>query len=336
MNKLNLFLLMALFSLGMITSESVSGQSNSTSRPEYVLVIHGGAGVLESAPADIQAKYHNGLREALLAGEAVLKSGGSAIDAIVAAITKMEDNPLFNAGKGAVYNEAGEITMDASIMEGKEGRAGAVGLVKHTKNPILAAKAIMDDGRHVFLVGEGAEIFAQKAGVEMVEQDYFYTQPRWDAYEHTLKTKLEREFHLNSKGTVGAAALDKHGNLAAGTSTGGMHFKRVGRLGDSPVIGAGTWADNQSCAVSATGHGEYFIRNNVASDISARMKYLGETLQKAADYVIMDKLMKIEAEGGIIAVDKDGNIAMPFNTTGMYRGYVKAGEKPVTKIYIGE
>lgn len=310
----------------------------SPQQPDYVLVIHGGAGAMERAAMSAEAEkaYHKGLLAALEAGESVLKNGGTATDAVVAAIIVLEDNPLFNAGRGAVYNEAGEIAHDASIMEGKEGKAGAVGLVHHIRNPILAAKAIMDDGRHVFLVGEGAENFAISKGIDTVGQDYFFTQARWDSYERTRKTKLEREFPLNSKGTVGAVALDRHGNLAAGTSTGGMHFKRVGRLGDSPVIGSGTWADNKGCAVSATGHGEYFIRNVVASDINARMIYLGETLEDAANYVVMEKLQQLDAGGGIIAVDKKGNIAMPFNTSGMFRGYVKAGENPSTAIYLDE
>ncbi len=333
----NLRLVLSVFSLLVFLSISThsSAQLNITSaaRPDYVLVIHGGAGAMQASSMASDDAFHKGMLEALNAGELVLKSGGTAVDAVTAAITKLEDNPLFNAGKGAVYNEIGEIAHDASIMEGRNGKAGAVGLVRHIKSPILAAKAIMDDGRHVFLVGDGAEKFAMAAGLDSVGQDYFYTKERWESYEKTRKGTLEREFPLDSKGTVGAVALDKDGNLAAGTSTGGMHFKRVGRLGDSPVIGAGTWADNEGCAVSATGHGEYFIRNAVAADINARMKYLGESLEKASTNIVMDKLKKLDAGGGIIAVDKDGNIAMPFNTPAMFRGYVKAGEKAVTAIF---
>lgn len=329
--------ILSLWMFGLIEAHAQTTETF-LQRPDYVLVIHGGAGAMERAAmsAEAEAAYHKGLLEALEAGESVLENGGAATDAVVAAILVLEDNPLFNAGRGAVYNEAGEIAHDASIMEGKEGKAGAVGLVQHIRNPILAAQAIMNDGRHVFLVGEGAEIFAISKGIDTVGQDYFFTQARWDSYERTRKTKLEREFPLNSKGTVGAVALDKKGNLAAGTSTGGMHFKRAGRLGDSPVIGAGTWADNEGCAVSATGHGEYFIRNAVASDINARMIYLGETLEEAANYVVMEKLQQLDAGGGIIAVDKNGNIATPFNTSGMFRGSVKAGEKPSTAIYLDE
>jgi L-asparaginase / beta-aspartyl-peptidase len=304
-------------------------------KPDYVLVIHGGAGAMDRSKMSAEAEdaYKSGLMAALEAGEKILKSGGSSTDAIVAAILLLEDNPLFNAGRGAVYNEAGEIAHDASIMEGNEGKAGAVGAVGIIRNPILAAKAIMDDGRHVFLIGKGAEDFAVKAGIDTVNPSYFFTQPRWDSYEKTRQTRLEREFPLNPKGTVGAVALDKNGNLAAGTSTGGMHYKRVGRLGDAPVIGAGTWADNKSCAISATGHGEYFIRNAVAHDIATRMLYGNQTLEQATDDVVMKKLKALDAGGGIIAVDKDGNIAMPFNTSGMFRGYVKAGEKANVAIY---
>lgn len=318
----------------VITSLCPAQQTTDKKPLTYTIVIHGGAGTMEweNMADESRMAYKRGLLEALEAGEAVLKSGGNSIDAVVAAITSLEDNPLFNAGRGAVYNEAGQIAHDASIMEGKEGRAGAVGMVGIIKNPILAAKAVMDEGRHVFLVGRGAELFAASWGVDTVSADYFYTKERYDAYEKTRKTRLEREFPLQPKGTVGAVALDANGNLAAGTSTGGMHYKRVGRLGDSPVIGAGTWADNNSCAVSATGHGEYFIRNAVASDISARMKYLGESLEQAANAVVMVKLAELDAGGGIIAIDRQGNIAMPFNTPGMFRGFVRAGEKPYVAV----
>jgi beta-aspartyl-peptidase (threonine type) len=323
-----------LFSLLILSLAGFAQKAVPEERPSYVLVVHGGAGTMEweNMSAESRKAYETGLLVALKAGEAVLKSGGSSIDAVVAAIVRLEDNPLFNAGRGAVYNEVGQIAHDASIMEGSQGKAGAVGMVSNIKNPILAAKAVMDDGRHVFLVGSGAERFAISQGVDTASADYFYTKERFDAWEKTRKTRLEREFPLSPKGTVGAVALDMNGNLAAGTSTGGMHFKRVGRLGDSPVIGAGTWADNNTCAVSATGHGEYFIRNVVASDISARMKYLGESLEQAANAVIMGKLTTLDAGGGIIAIDRHGNIAMPFNTSGMFRGYVKAGQTPFVAV----
>lgn len=305
-----------------------------TDRPAYAIAIHGGAGAMEPSkmPIELRQAYENGLLEAIAAGEAVLKSGGHSLDAVVAAIIQLENNPLFNAGRGAVFNEDGHIAHDASLMEGAEGRAGAVGMVSIIKNPILAAKAVMDDGRHVFMVGRGAELFAASRGLDTVANEYFYTKERYDAWEKTRKTQLEREFPLQPKGTVGAVALDINGNLSAGTSTGGMHFKRVGRLGDSPVIGAGTWADNTTCAVSATGHGEYFIRNAVAHDLSARMKYLGQSLEQAAQELVMSKLAALDAGGGIIAIDAQGNISMPFNTPGMFRASLKAGEKPFVAI----
>jgi len=329
------FLLMVYLMLVKLFSGCSQQPENEPGKPAYVLVVHGGAGAMERSnmSAEAETAYKEGLFLAIEAGEKILKQGGSSTDAIIAAITLLEDNPLFNAGRGAVFNEAGEIAHDASIMEGKESRAGAVGAVSHMRNPILAAKAIMDDGRHVFLVGKGAEDFALAMGVDTVNPSYFFTQDRWENYEKTRQTSLEREFPLNPKGTVGAVALDLQGNLAAGTSTGGMHYKRAGRLGDSPIIGAGTWADNNSCAVSATGHGEFFIRNAVASDIAARMLYGGKSLKQAADEVVMQKLAALDAGGGIIAVDKYGNIAMPFNTPGMFRGFVKQGEKPIVAIY---
>lgn len=325
--------LLLLLTLFLITD--CAPQQPKTARPDYVLVIHGGAGAMERSKmtAEAEQAYLQGLSQALAAGEAVLNSGGSSLDAVVASIVLLEDNPLFNAGKGAVYNEAGMVAHDASLMDGKSGKGGAVGAVSCIKNPVLAAKAVMDDGRHVFLVGRGAEKFAIKAGLDTVSQDYFYTQSRWENFEKTRKTQLEREFPLQSRGTVGAVALDKNGNLAAGTSTGGMHYKREGRLGDSPVIGAGTWADNNSCAVSATGHGEFFILNAVAHDLHARMVYAGQSLQEAANELVMNKLKQLDAGGGIIAVDKNGNIAMPFNTSGMFRASVVAGQEPFTAIY---
>jgi len=312
----------------------IAQKSTQQQRPAYALAIHGGAGTMEweNMSAEARKNYETALLDALKAGEAILQSGGSSLDAVVAAITLLEDNPLFNAGRGAVYNEAGQLAHDASIMEGKEGKAGAVGMVTNIKNPILAAKAVMDEGRHVFMVGRGAEVFAASMGLDTVSNDYFYTKERREAWEKTRKTRLEREFPLQPKGTVGAVALDMEGNLAAGTSTGGMHYKRVGRLGDSPVIGAGTWADNNTCAISATGHGEYFIRNAVAHDISARMQYLGESLEKAAHEVVMVKLAALDAGGGIIAVDAKGNIAMPFNTPGMFRASIRAGEPPYVAV----
>ena len=306
-------------------------------RPEYVLVIHGGAGggKKESITEEQRQKYNEVLTKVLAAGEDILKNGGSSLDAVEAVINIMEDSPLFNSGKGAVFTSQGKNELDASIMDGSDLNAGAVASVTTIKNPISAARKVMTDSKHVLLVGKGAEIFAKEQGLEMVDTSYFFTPGRWE----TLQKIKERE--KNSKkdkydkfSTVGAVALDMNGNLAAGTSTGGMTNKMFGRIGDSPIIGAGTYADNASCAVSATGHGEYFIRNVVAYDIGALMKYRGWSLAKASEYVVMDKLVNIGAGGGIIAVDYKGNVAMDFNTTSMMRGVVSEGGG--MKIYLLE
>ena len=305
-------------------------------KPDYVMVIHGGAGSIYKGrftEAEENA-YIDKMTEALKAGKEILEKGGSSLDAVESAIRMMEDDSLFNAGKGAVFNELGKNEMDASIMDGKTLNAGAVAGVHTIKNPITAARKVMTNSKHVMLVGEGAEIFARKQGVQMEDPSYFFDQEKWDSY---LKLKDKNQGSVvspdNKYGTVGAVALDKNGNLAAGTSTGGMTYKMYGRIGDSPIIGAGTYADNQSCAVSCTGHGEFFIRNVVAYDIGVLMKYRGWPLEKAANYVINEKLKSMKADGGLIAVDKDGNIAMPFNTPGMFRAYVKAGGEIIVKMY---
>jgi beta-aspartyl-peptidase (threonine type) len=284
-------------------------------KPDFVLVIHGGAGTIlkENMTSEKETAYLNKLEEVLLSGKEVLENGGTSMDAITKVITIMEDSPLFNAGKGAVYTEDGIVEMDASIMDGKTGMAGAVAGVHTIKNPILAAKEVMINSKHVMLTGDGADEFAAEQGLEIADSTYFFTERRWKSYQSAKDKK---------HGTVGAVALDKYGNLAAGTSTGGMTYKMKGRVGDSPIIGAGTFADNSTCAVSATGHGEYFIRNVVAYDISALMKYKDICLTDAANEVIMKKLVDIGGDGGIIAVDKDGNYTMTFNTSGMYRGVV--------------
>lgn len=294
----------------------------------YVLVIHGGAGNItpERITPDKQALYQQKLAEALTAGESVLKEGGAAIDAVMAAVQLMEKCPLFNSGKGAVFNAEGKNELDASIMDGKTLKAGAVAGVTTIKSPIGAARRVMDSSAHVMLAGAGAEEFARIQGLELVDPSYFYTEESWKEYLK-VKEKVETD---GRKGTVGAVALDKQGNLAAATSTGGMVYKRYGRIGDSPIIGAGTYANNESCAVSCTGHGEFFIRNAVAFDASARILYLGETLEQATEFIINQKLKAQGAVGGLIAVDKNGNVAMPFNTAGMYRGYVRSdGRKEV-------
>jgi len=272
-----------------------------------------------------ELKYKERLEAALLAGAEILKNGGSSLDAVETAIRLLEDSPLFNAGKGAVFNADGVNELDASIMDGKTMNAGAVANVTTIKNPISAARKVMDESPHVMLIKEGAETFAQEIGLEIVDPTYFFTQKSWDA--------LQRNKESEKSGTVGCVALDNEGNLAAGTSTGGMTNKKWGRVGDSPVIGAGTYADNSTCGVSATGHGEFFIRNVVAYDIAARMNYLNEPLASAADDIINNKLKALGANGGVIAMDKNGNIAMPFNTSGMFRGYLRAGEDVKVFIY---
>lgn len=297
------------------------------SRPDYVLVIHGGAGTIrrDKMDADTEQAYRQVLSQALSAGASVLDAGGVSLDAVEKAIRVMEDSPLFNAGKGAVFTHSGKNELDASIMNGADQSAGAVAGVTTIRNPISAARAVMERSPHVMLSGRGAEAFAQQAGIDRVEPDYFFTQRRWDSLQRLLE-KEAKEMQLDHDdpyhGTVGAVALDRQGNLAAGTSTGGMTNKRWGRVGDSPVIAAGTYADNElGCAVSATGHGEYFIRYAVAHDICARAAYRQESIEQAAGHVVLRKLKEKGGDGGVIAIDGEGNIAMPFNTQGMYRGW---------------
>ncbi len=312
-------------------------QAHETDNKGYVLVIHGGAGTIlkKNMSAEKEAAIRAKLEEALRTGQAILDRGGEAVEAVVATIKVMENSPLFNAGKGAVFNHEGQNEMDASLMDGRDLNAGAVAGVTHVKNPITLAREVMTNSKHVMLSGKGAEEFAHTRDIEMVDPAYFRTEKRWNQLQKALKkdTVLLDHDQEQKFGTVGAAALDSHGNLAAGTSTGGMTNKRWNRIGDSPVIGAGTYADNNSCALSATGHGEFFIRAAVAHSVCALMEYKGLTLQQAADEIIMNKLVKMGGEGGIIAVDGKGNVSMTFNTEGMYRGYIKGHEKPVIGIY---
>lgn len=305
--------------------------------PRYALAIHGGAGTIkrENLSEEKEAEYRGKLMEALGAGEGVLKDGGSSIDAVVAAIMVMENSPLFNAGKGAVFTAEGKNELDTSIMDGSTLNAGAAAGVTHVKNPILLARAVMENSPHVMLQGAGAEEFAKEQGLELVDPSYFFTEERYRQLQTAQQKKVGvvTEFWDGHFGTVGAVALDTHGNLAAGTSTGGMTNKMWGRVGDSPIIGAGTYANNASCAVSGTGHGEFYIRATVARDICAQMEYADKTLQEAADFIVMDRLVKMGGEGGIISVDKDGNIALVFNSPGMYRGSVRAGEAPTVAIF---
>ena len=299
---------------------------------KYVLVIHGGAGTIlkENLTPEREQQYLEKLEEALLTGGDILKDGGTSLDAVTHTIIVLEDSPLFNAGKGAVFTEEGVNEMDASIMDGQTCKAGAVAGVRTIKNPILAARAVMEKSKHVLLSGAGADEFAGEQGLEIVDSSYFYTPNRWNSFE---KVKARRNSENEKHGTVGAVALDIYGNLAAGTSTGGMTYKMKGRVGDSPIIGAGTYADNNTCAVSSTGHGEFFIRNVVAYDIAAIMKYTRVSIKEAANYVILDKLKKIGGEGGIIAVDSSGRFTMTFNTPGMYRGVITSDGLMEVKIF---
>ena len=308
---------------------------------EFAMVIHGGAGTIlrENMSAEKEKAYRDKLTEALLAGYEVLNKGGSSIDAVVSAIALMEDSDLFNAGKGAVFTNAGTNEMDASLMDGNSMNAGCVGGVRKVKNPIKAARAVLENSPHVLLTGKGADIFASEQGIEMVDTSYFFTKRRWDSMQKA-KAKAQTGFidpeSEHKFGTVGAVALDKNGNIAAGTSTGGMTNKRYGRLGDSPIIGAGTYAKNATCGVSSTGHGEFFIRYAVAHDISASMEYKSVSLEKAADEIINQKLKNAGGSGGVVALDKNGNIAMPHNTPGMYRGYIHPDGAPHVFIYKDE
>jgi beta-aspartyl-peptidase (threonine type) len=281
----------------------------------WAIAIHGGAGNVnvDRMPDSTIEKYNAVLQEALNKGTSILSNGGSGLDAVEQVILILENSPLFNAGKGAVFTHEGRNELDASIMDGKTLNAGAVAGVTKIKNPISAARAVMEHSDHVMLSGQGALEFAQKQGLKFVDTSYFHTKRRW----RSLQKALNDEKH----GTVGCVVLDTHGNLFAGTSTGGMTNKRFGRIGDSPVIGAGTYANNNTCAVSSTGHGEYFIRYAVAHDISARMEYLNESLKQAASYVIQNKLVEAGGAGGIIAVDSFGNIVLEFNTSGMFRAW---------------
>ena len=297
---------------------------------KYAIVIHGGAGVMSKDKMDEEsgANYKARLNEALALGDQMLKEGAKATDVVVKVINVMENSPLFNAGKGAVFTHEGINELDASIMEGKTLNAGAVAGVRDIKNPINAAREVMENSEHVMLSGKGASEFAKQQGLEIVPNKYFYTERRYQSLQSLLKRERERTQNDNT-GTVGCTVLDTHGNLCAGTSTGGMTNKKYGRIGDSPIIGAGTYANNKTCAVSCTGHGEYYIRLGFARDISAMMEYQNLSVTEACKKEI-DKLSELEGTGGVIAVDADGNIAMEFNTSGMFRGYIKSsGEKEI-------
>ncbi len=320
--------------LGLAASSHTRAADTETSNRPFGLVIHGGAGVIErkSLTPEVEAQYRTALTQAREAGYSVLEKGGTSLDAVIAAIKVLEDSPLFNAGKGAVFNADGFCDLDASVMDGRTQAAGAISGVRRIKNPITLARAVMEKSEHVMLAGEGAERFAQKQGFEFVPNEYFQTEFR----RKQLETAKQREAAAPKKtssltspdhfdrvaryGTVGCVALDRQGNLAAGTSTGGMTNKKFGRVGDAPIIGAGTYASNATCAVSATGWGEFFIRVGVARDIAAQIEYKGSTLAEAAQATIT-KVGTLGGDGGVIAIDRQGNVAMPFNSVGMYRGY---------------
>ncbi len=302
---------------------------------EPVLLIHGGAGTLkkESFTAELEKQYKEKLSEALNAGYKILENRGSSLEAVVEAIKVLEDSPLFNAGKGAVITNKGTIEMDASIMEGNELNAGAVSGIKHIKNPITAALLVMQKSPHVMMAGNGAENFARSFNLEIVDTSYFFTERR---LEQIRQIKLNEQGKLPTDqkfGTVGAVALDFEGNLASGTSTGGMSNKKFGRIGDSPIIGAETYANNQSCAVSATGHGEFFIRYVAAYDISAKMLYQNKSVQEASHEVIHEKLAAAGGFGGVIVLDREGNHAFTFSTEGMYRGKISKSGQPEVFIF---
>lgn len=304
-----------------------------------VLGIHGGIGYdKQDVTPEYLKEVRAGLEAALKAGAAKLKDGGNSLDAVETAIRVLEDDPNFNAGKGAVFTHDGRNELDASIMDGKTKKAGAVAGVTIVKNPITAARAVMEKSKHVLFTGRGAEIFATKQGLEIVDPAYFWTEPRWKAIQKIWeREKQERRSGLPPKseayGTVGAVALDKDGNLAAGTSTGGMTNKIAGRVGDSPIIGAGTYADNEAAAISCTGHGEFFIRYAVSHEIVAQMKYRKVSLKDAAEDVINKQLRDVDGEGGCVALDRTGKFATAFNTEGMYRGCITGDGKITIRLY---
>lgn len=304
----------------------------------FAIAIHGGAGTIlrENMSPEMEKAYNAKLEEAIQVGYEILKNGGSSIDAVQKTINVLEDSPLFNAGKGAVFTHDGENEMDAAIMDGNTLSAGAIAGVKTVKNPISLARKVMEASPHVMLSGKGAEQFAKEQNIELVDPSYFYTENRMNSLKKAKEEEKDQGYNPTPDfkfGTVGCVALDKNGNLAAGTSTGGMTNKKWNRIGDAPIIGAGTYANNLTCAVSGTGWGEFFIRATVAHDISALMEYKGLSAQDAAEEVIYNKMAKLGGDGGVIVLDKDGNIAFVFNTKGMYRASIDKSGKLSVAIY---
>ena len=304
------------------------------------IAVHGGAGTIlrSSMTADLESKYRQGLCDAITAGMAILEKGGSSLDAVAASVESLENCPLFNAGKGSVFTAEGRHEMDAAIMEGRTRQAGAVAGVRAVKNPIALAKKVLQHSDHVLLIGEGAEQFGKIHDITIASHKYFhddYRYGQWQKIKGSQRTQLDHtpESKGSKYGTVGAVALDKNGSVAAATSTGGLTNKRFGRVGDSPLIGIGNYANDLTCAVSCTGHGEYFIRGVVAYDISCLMEYKGLSLQKACDEAIYNRLSKLGGDGGVIGIDAEGNLALTFNSAGMYRGYQSVGQEVVTAIY---
>lgn len=344
---LTLILSSAILSACSQNQASTTGSNESDTK--YVMVIHGGAGTIlkSTMTPEKEAAYTAALTKALETGYAAIKKGKSSLDAVEATIHILEDSPLFNAGKGAVFTNEGKNEMDAAIMDGSNLKAGSVAGVRVIKNPISAARAVMEKSEHVMMAGAGAEKFAKQAGLTIVDPSYFFTQERWDGLQKALKedstksvldhgnkkTYKPRSQNIDNKfGTVGCVALDNKGNLAAGTSTGGMTNKKFGRIGDAPIIGAGTYANNATAAISCTGWGEFYIRSVVAHDISALMEYKGLGVAEASQ-IALDKMAKLGGDGGLIALDKNGKIAMPFNTAGMYRGTITSDGKIEVQIY---
>lgn len=318
--------------LAIVAGVVAQAQSFPKENEKVVMVIHGGAGTIRKnqMSADREKAYQSALTEALRKGYDVIQKGGSSLDATEAAVRILEDNPLFNAGKGAVFTNEGKNELDAAIMDGSNLKAGAVAGLTTIRNPITLARAVMEKSPHVMMIGGGAEKFAREQKLEIVDPSYFYTEERWKGLQ---RAKQNDSIKDSKFGTVGAVALDKKGNLAAATSTGGMTNKKYGRVGDVPVIGAGTYANNNTCAISCTGWGEFFIRLVVAKSISDLMEYKGIGVQEAADKLVMKDVPKLGGDGGLIALDKNGKFSMPFCTEGMYRGYITESGKVVVAIY---